>query len=71
MIDKIPVYMPDEDAKKYLVFVKYYDPITLLIEKRVFEQKNARIILHFDDWGILQKINREDNLFNRRFEKAN
>ncbi len=66
--EKIPVYMPDEDAKKYILFLKHYDMFDLLLKKGVFEQRNASITLHFDSSGILQAINRSDILFSKRFE---
>lgn len=64
----IPVYMPDEEARKYLIFKENYNMICLLIEKNVFSQKSAAITLNFDGQGSLQTIERRDYLFNRRFE---
>lgn len=69
METKIAIYIPDEEAKKFILFQKYFDPFSLLVEKKVFEQKNASISLHFDNQGILQSINREDILYSKRFEK--
>lgn len=66
---EIAVYMPDEDAKKFIVFQKYYQPISLLVEHNVFEQKNAAISLNFDHLGILQTIDRKDILYSKRFDK--
>jgi len=67
--EKIAIYVPDEDAKKFLKFQEHYDLFTLLLESGVFQQKNAAIILNFDEHGILQAIDREDCLFNARFDK--
>lgn len=64
----IAVYMPDEEAQRYLIFKENYNVICLLIEKGVFKQKSAAITLNFDGKGLLQNIERRDFLFNRRFD---
>lgn len=66
----IAVYMPNEEAAKYLIFKENYNVICLLIEKGVFKQKSAAVTLNFDSNGSLQTIERRDFLFNRRFELA-
>lgn len=65
---KIPIFIPDEEARKFIVFKKYYDTFSLMIEKNVFETKNGSISLHFDRNGILQSIQRSDILYSKRFE---
>lgn len=64
----IAVYIPDEEAKKFLIFQQYYQPIGLLIDRKVFEQKNATISLDFDNLGMLQTIRRNDFLYSKRFD---
>lgn len=64
--EKIPIYILDAEAKKFLVFQQYYEPIALLIDKKVFEQKNATISLDFDKFGVLRSIRRQDFLFSSR-----
>lgn len=65
---EIAVYMPDEDAKKFLEFQKHYQIFSILLEKGVFNQKNASISLNFDSNGVLQTIQRADFLYAKRFE---
>lgn len=65
---EIAVYMPDEDAKKFLEFQKHYSVFNILLEKGVFNQKNASISLNFDSNGVLQTIQRADFLYAKRFE---
>jgi len=62
----IPVFMPDDEVKKFLVFQQFYQPISILVENGVFEQKNATILLDFDKDGELKGIRRHDYLFTVR-----
>lgn len=65
-IAKIAVYIPDEDAQKFLLFQQYYDVFSLLVENGVFDIKNGSAALHFDKNGELLAINRADILYSRR-----
>lgn len=65
---QIAVYIPDEEAKKWILFQKHYKEFNLLIEKGVFEQKSAAISLHFDHLGVLQTIQRADFLYSRKHD---
>ncbi len=73
METKIAIYIPDEEAKKFLIFQQYYDLFNLLLSQKVFEQKGATITLHFDKHGVLRSINRQDILYdyNSQFENLN
>jgi hypothetical protein len=62
-IIKIPVYMLDDEAEKFIAFQKHFDLFSLLLEKKVFEQKGATITLHFDSKGTLKTITRADVLY--------
>lgn len=66
--EKIAVYIPDNEAKQFLIFQQYFIPINILIEKKVFEQKNATILLDFDKYGNMQSIRRNDLLYSKRFD---
>lgn len=64
--ENIAIFIPDEDAKKFLLFQEHYDIFTLLLEKGVFTNKNATILLDFDKFGELKSIRRNDFLFSTR-----
>lgn len=66
METKVAIYVPDEDATKFLLFQQYYDPFTVLVDNNVFEQKSATILLDFDHLGILQSVRRNDFLYSRK-----
>ena len=65
-ITKIAVYIPDEDAEKFLLFQRYYDTFSLMVDSGVFDIKNGSATLHFDKKGELLAINRADILYSRR-----
>jgi len=63
------IQLTEEDAAKFVLFMKHYDIISVLIEKGVFEQKKAAITLHFDHNGVLQTLQRADFMYSKQFEK--
>lgn len=65
---EVAVYLADPDVHKWMLFQQYYDPFTLLIDRHVFEQRNATVSLDFDHLGILQTIRRNDFLFSRKHD---
>ena len=65
-ITKIAVYIPDEEAKQFLLFQQYFVPFTILVDHHVFEQKNATVLLDFDKYGTIGSIRRNDFLYSAR-----
>lgn len=65
-MDKIAVYIPDEEAKQFLLFQQYFEPFTTMVDAKVFEIRNGSAMLHFDSQGVLQLINRADVLYSRK-----
>lgn len=65
----IAIYVPDNEAKQFLVFREHYDIFSILIEKKVFDTRNGSVALHFDNNGTLQSIQRADFMYSRRFDK--
>lgn len=63
---KVAVYMPDEEAAKWLQFQHHYDTISILLESGALEVKNGSVILHFDAHGTLNAINRADFLYSAK-----
>lgn len=62
-IIKIPVFMIDEEAKKFIEFQQHYEFFRLLIDKKVHLQKGAAITLHVDNKGQIGSITRNDVLY--------
>lgn len=67
-ITTVTLLLPEEEAKKWVMFQKYYDVFSLIMDRKVFEIKGGSATLHFDAEGQLQAINRSDTLWNRRFD---
>lgn len=67
---EVAVYIPDDDVGKFMEFQQHYEIFSLLLDRKVFEQKNCTIKLNFDNKGTLQTIEREDYLYSRRHEDA-
>lgn len=53
-----------------LVPQKYYEMFMVMLNNKVFEQKNAAITLHFDQIGVLQTIQRADFLYSKKHQKV-
>jgi len=64
--EKIPIYVADEDARKFLLFQEHYEIFNVLLNAGVFNQKSAAITLHFDHIGTLRTIQRADTLYFRK-----
>lgn len=65
-MESIPIFLPDADAKLFLVFQENFDTFATLIEADVFTQRNATILMDFDSGGVLQNIRRNDYLYSRK-----
>lgn len=57
------------DAEKFKLFMQHYDTFSLFLERGVFDQKNASVVLNFDQHGSLSSIQRQDFLFSTREKK--
>ena len=68
MKDQIALYIPDEEAKKFLLFQEHYDRFTLMLEHGVFDVRNGSVTMHMDKNGAIKAINRLDVLYSARHE---
>ena len=68
MSDKIAIYVPDEEAKKFLLFQEHFQEFTLMLESGVFDVRNGSVTLHMDKNGSIKAINRSDVLYSARHE---
>jgi len=65
-MNKIPIYIADEEAEKFLLFQQYYATFRVLLEHDVFDVRNGSVTMHFDKKGEIKTINRSDILFSSR-----
>lgn len=68
---KIPIFIADEEAKKFILFQQYYEKFCLLVESGAFSVKNGSVALHFDKNGDLLTIQRADVLYSKRYSLPN
>ncbi len=66
ILNEVTILLPENEAKKWILFQKYYDTFSILADQGILEQKNAAVTLHFDKNGILQTVQRADFLYSRR-----
>lgn len=67
--DIIAVFIPNEEARRFLLFKQHFDVFNILLDNSVFDIRNGSVALHFDSLGTLQTIQRADILYSRKFEK--
>lgn len=66
MEELIPILLTTPEAILFRDFQQFHKTFALLTKSGVFDIKNGIAILHFDSDGNVQKIEREDTLFNGR-----
>lgn len=69
--EEIGVYMLPEDAKLFLEFQRHYAVFSLMVSKKVFDQRGAAVTLHFDPQGFLKGITRSDVLYSDKADFTN
>jgi len=71
--DDIAIFLAPIEAEKFVEFQKYYELFNFLLDKKVFEQRGASIVLNFDHVGNIGSITRSDVLYlsNKQFEHTN
>lgn len=67
-MNEVTVFLTPIDAALFLKFQKHHELFKLLVEQGVFDQKNANVMLNFDNDGNLGSIERHDILYSARHE---
>lgn len=62
-IHTVTLLLPEEEAKKWLLFQEHYSAFSLMIDQGVFGITNGSATLHFDLQGMLRSITRADILW--------
>lgn len=63
---KVAIFVPDEDAKKFLLFQQHYDAFSTMLEQGVFDSRSSSVTLHFDQSGDLGAIDKTTHAWNSR-----
>lgn len=69
----VTIFLAPLEAEKFIEFQKYYELFNFLLDKKVFEQKGASIVLNFDHLGNIGSITRSDVLYlsTKKFDNDN
>jgi len=65
MSEQTTIFLIPEQAKRFMIFQQYYEPISKMLDVGVFSQRNATLRMYFDHEGTLQTISRDDILYKR------
>lgn len=60
------IFLAPLDAELFIKFQKHHELFKLLVEKGVFDNHNANIMLNFDKDGNIGSIERHDILYSAR-----
>lgn len=71
--DEITIFLAPLDVERWKEFQRHYELFNFLLDRKVFEQKGASIILNFDNLGNIGSITRSDVLYlsNKKFDNTN
>ena len=65
-MEKIKLELDREEAEAFRLFRQHQENMGVLLRSRVFEVRDADVILSFDQNGVINGIKRHDVLFARR-----
>lgn len=63
-MDKIPIFIPDEEAKKFLIFQEHYDIFVAMQAADAFSVGWGKVVLNFANYE-LQNVVREEVAWRR------
>lgn len=65
-MDEVTIVLNTPESIAFRDFQQFHSTFMLLVKSGVFDIKNGSVTLHFDLQGRIQKITRNDNLFDAR-----
>lgn len=66
MNEPVTIFIEPIDVTRWKLFQQHYDPFITMVDAGVFQVRNGSVSLHFDALGVLQVIQRSDNLYSRK-----
>lgn len=60
------IFLTPLQAEQFIEFQKNHALFLFLLQNKVFDIKNGSAKIHFDSKGVIQKIERNDSLFDTR-----
>lgn len=65
-MNEVTLILTPPEVLLFKDFQQYHDTFTLLVNKGVFNITSGNVTIHFDDKGSIQRIERKDDLYNKR-----
>ena len=63
-IELIPVYIPNEEATKFLLFQKHYELFELMEKIGALNVKYGKCVINFKD-GVVENVTKEEIVYKR------
>ena len=67
-MDEVTIILNTPDAILFRDYQKFHATFALMVKAGVFDVKHGKVIIHFDTNGNIQKIERNDDLFDSRIK---
>lgn len=67
--EQITIFLTTPEAEMFKSFQEFHSTFFLLVNSGVFNIKGGSAVIHFDESGVIQNIERNDTLFNSRVKK--
>ena len=64
----VTIFLTNPEAELFKSFNQFHKTFELLCSKGVFDIKSGSAVIHFDNNGYIQKIERHDSLFDSRIK---
>lgn len=59
MIPATPIFLNDEDSKKFLVFMEHYDAFSTLLDHGCFTMVSGECTIYYNGEGKIRRIERK------------
>lgn len=65
-MDEVTIMLTVPEAELFKSYNQFHSTFALMVSSGVFDVKSGSVTMHFDTNGIIQRIERKDDLFNAR-----
>ena len=68
MQDQVTIFLTTPEAVMFRDFQQFHATFALLCSSGVFDTKNGNVTIHFDSQGHIQKIEKNESLYDSRIK---
>lgn len=65
-MENVTVILTTPEVELFKSYNQFHSTFALMVSSGVFDVKSGSVTMHFDTNGIIQRIERKDDLFNAR-----